>query len=180
MNSLKRTDVLLVGLALLAIFQLSVLASRKGPWAGSSVSWLQVGDSVTMIRSFDSHGEQAPLANGEPTVLLVFRSDCGHCQAVASLWRDWIGESGQGLGVVAVTSDPLERATAFVSQHSLGVEVLTVDEGLRGGPSHPLTARTPWVFFLDGAGVVLTHGHGAQIGDIGAALEGRIVEVAVR
>ena len=180
MKSFGRADFFVLGLALLAVLQFSDLVSPQESSAPPSTSWMEVGDTVSLIQAFEPGGRQVPLVTGQPAVILVFRSDCGHCRSVAPLWRDWIEEAGHSLRVVAVTSEPHDQARTFVSEHGLEVEVLTVAEGPRGGLAHALTARTPWVFFVDGSGSILAQGHGAEIGEMGAALIGRPAEVAVR
>ena len=168
MNTLGRREILLPGLALLAVLQLAVMATGGSLSPRLSSAWIQVGDTLSMVRATDAHGAPVSPTTGEPTVLLVFRSDCGHCQEVAPLWRDWIGSAGRSYRVFALTADPIETASAFVTQYGLDAQVVTVDGRFGRGEAHFLLARTPWVFLLDGEGVIQAQGHGSQIGKIPA------------
>jgi hypothetical protein len=160
----------IIGLALLAAVQLAVLGSRQGSAGAAPGTWLGVGDSVAQIRVLDSTGREFSLATGEPTLLLVFDSQCGHCQTVAPVWRGWIRASGSGLSLIAVSSEPLASAQDFVAEHGWAVEVRTVEAGRLGSRGHALTGRIPWVFAVDGAGVIVAEGHGRRIAELAAAL----------
>ena len=160
----------IIGLAILAVTQMAVLGFRQGSGGVPSGSWLRLGDNVAAVRASDSLGRESPLVTGEPTLLLVFHSECGHCRNVAPIWRDWIEASGPAFRTVAVSSEPLEPAQAFVTEHKWDAEIRTVAAGRLGGWEHALTSRTPWVFVIDEAGVILAEGHGSRIAELGAVL----------
>ena len=152
--------------------QLLVLGFRLRPGVGSPEFWPQVGDALpglTVRRSDD--GEVALLMQGGPTVLLVFHSRCVHCADVAPLWADWIRRIGSGWDVLAVSSEPLDSAQAFVKKQGWPVEVAVVDVSLARGPARALTGRTPWVFVVDRAGMILSEGHGGRISELTAGVK---------
>ncbi len=159
-----------IGLAILVVAQMAVLGFRQRSDGALPDSWLQVGDNVAAVRVSDSLGRESPLVTGEPTLLLVFHSECGHCRAVAPLWKAWIEASGSAYHTIAVSSEPLESARAYVAEHEWDAEIRTVEAGRLGGWEHALTSRTPWVFVIDEAGVILAEGHGSRIAELGAVL----------
>ena len=127
MNNCGRIDVFVLGLVLLLAAQLSFLATRLARQQTSPVPWLEVGDTLRGIQAVYSVGAEVPVVDGEPTVLLVFRSDCGYCEEIAPVWRRWI-EGNAGRRVIAVTSEPWGTAKGFVSRHRLKVESVTVED----------------------------------------------------
>jgi peroxiredoxin len=176
----NRNNLLLLGLAVLAIFQLSILAWGRGLEPELPATYLTVGEGLPLPRTTGSGGDQGALGDGEATVLLVFRSDCVHCQRVAPAWRDWLEASKATVDVLAVTSDPPDQARAFISQYGLDVEVISVGEDDLGGRAHALTTRTPWVFLLDGSGEIVAEGHGGQLGRAETALATKARAVAAQ
>ncbi len=67
----------------------------------------------------------------------------------------------------------LTRSDGFVRVRAGGAwdaEIRTVEAGRLGGWEHALTSRTPWVFVIDEAGVILAEGHGSRIAELGAVL----------
>jgi len=113
-------------------------------------------------------------------VVLVFHSECGHCEEVAPLWKAWTTASGADFRTVAISSEPLESAKAYVARHEWDAEVWTVVAGRLGGPEHGLTSRTPWVFVLNEAGVIISESHGGSIAEIVAGLGAETREAAGR
>ena len=169
-----------LALGLLAVAQLVVLGFRLES-RDASGSWFQVGDTLSGIRAFDSSGQEASLVGGDPTVVLVFHSECGHCEDVAPLWRDWrdwTTASGSDFRTVAISSEPLKSAKAYAAQHEWDAEVWTVEAGGLGGLGHGLTGRTPWIFVLDEMGVILAEGHGRRIVELVAVLGAETQEVS--
>jgi hypothetical protein len=166
MKKLDTSDFAIVGLALLAASQFWLLGSRQSVRGKPANPWFGVGDTIRSIRGLNSQGERSGLPIGEPTVLLVFRSDCGHCRTVMPIWRDWIEDPENAIRTVAVTSEPLDRALPYVSERLPGIELLSVPEGHLRGPTFALTARTPWIFLLDKDGVILAHGEGSRIASL--------------
>ena len=118
-------------------------------------------------------------ALGEPTVLLVFDSQCAHCLAVAPAWKAWIGNGPPGLRVVGVSTEPLETAGAFAQARGWGVEVWQV-EAPTGSLGHALTSRTPWVFILDGEGRIQEEGHGSRLAELTSGVSAFVAEAGVQ
>ena len=167
-----------LALGLLAVAQLVVLGFRLESRDAPSGSWFQVGDTLSGIRAFDSSGQEASLVGGDPTVVLVFHSECGHCEDVAPLWRAWKTASGPDFRTVAISSEPLKSAKAYAAQHEWDAGVWTVEAGRLGGLEHGLTSRTPWIFVLDETGVILAEGHGRRIVELVAVLGAETREVS--
>ncbi len=165
MKNCGKVDILLLGLTLLLAAQFSFLVTRLVRQPTSTVPWLEVGDTLKGIQAIDSAGRDVPIVGGGSTVLLVFRSDCGHCEEVAPRWRRWL-EGKTGHRVIAVTSEPRVTAEGFLSRHRLEVELVTVEDHSLRDRTYALTARTPWVFILGREGVIRAHGHGAQIQEL--------------
>jgi thiol-disulfide isomerase/thioredoxin len=178
MKRLLTKDRVLLGLALLAFAQATILTVRMGRTEGPANTWFQVGDTLSGIRVLDSAGNAALLSGGEPTVVLVFNSSCGHCEAVAPLWRAWTTAFGDDFRTVAISSEPLESARAYVNLHGWTADVWTVEAGTLGSPEHGLTARTPWIFILDKNGVVLAERHGQEIAEVGALFGADVEEIS--
>lgn len=78
----------IVGLAILAIAQVSIYGLRQGADPEPAGARLRVGEEVTGIQAFDASGRESSLATGEVTVLLVFHSECVHCREVVPFWPD--------------------------------------------------------------------------------------------
>jgi hypothetical protein len=172
-------DTLLLGLALLALAQVLVFGNRWRNRDEPADSWLHVGDDVSALRFRTPSGRPGSLAGGEPTVLLIFDSQCPHCREVAPAWKDWIGEAPRGLRVVGVSTEPPETAEAFTREQGWGVEVWRV-EARTGSPEHALTSRTPWVFVLDGEGRILKEGHGSRLAELTSGVSDFVAEAGVR
>jgi hypothetical protein len=168
MRRVTITEFSLVALGVLALVQLMAMVLQATPAADSPAFGLQVGETAAGIQAKDSTGARISLANAQLTALLVFRSDCGHCRVAAPIWREWVRGNGQAFRVAAVTTDHFPLANRFPTEHGFEVDVLRVDPMPLGSRAHELTARTPWVFFLDREGVVLAQGHGAKINEIAA------------
>jgi thiol-disulfide isomerase/thioredoxin len=172
MRRFIKRDWILLGLVLLAAIQAVVLSSRPDVGGTQDDPWFTVGDTLSALHPLDSLGRTASFAGGAPTVLLVFHSECGHCQEVAPLWRAWTGTPANDVRVVAVSSEEPATARAYAAEHDWSTEVWTVSASRLGGPGHTLTSRTPWVFVLDPAGVVLAEGQGSRIAELTAILHG--------
>jgi hypothetical protein len=157
-------------LVALALIQIGVLWYR-GRGDSPPPSFVQVGDDLSGVSTFDSQGRERFLDSGESTILLVFRSDCVPCGTVASTWRHWLQTHGSAYRTVALSAEAPEPAREFASAHGLDVEVRTVEAVRFGGREHALTSRTPWVFVLDGSGVVLAEGHGSRIAEVAVSAE---------
>ena len=172
MRQFVKRDWVLLGLVLLAVIQAVVLSLRADSGLTAGTPWFTVGDTLADLRPLDSEGRPASLAGGTHTLLLVFHSECGHCREVAPLWRAWTGTSWGDVRVVAVSSEEPAAAQAYAADQDWNAEVWTVAASRLGGPGHTLTSRTPWVFVLDPAGVILAEGQGARIAELTAILDG--------
>ena len=165
----NRTIVLLVALVIAQFVVWAVIDSRSP----DRPPGLVVGDDVSSVVTLGADGTERPLTAEGPSLLLVFHSECGHCRRVAPDWRRWIEEHGTELRVIAISKEEREPAVAYAREHGWEVEVRTVEVGLLGGREHALTARTPWLFALDGAGIVIGEGHGSRIDELGALVRDR-------
>ena len=164
---MKLTTVGLLGLAGLAALQgLVLFGSRSGP--EGDLPWIQAGDALGQIGAAAASGTKASLATGDTLLLLVFHSDCGHCQRVIPVWRDWIDDRPPDFDVVAVTSESREAAAAFLASFGWYPEIWTVGENDGPAGRRSLVTRTPWAFFLDGEGIVLGEAHGRLAQELAA------------
>ena len=164
-----KTKVVVGALAMLALAQLAVLGYRSAT-AAPTGRWISVVDDLSAIQVTDTRGLQRSLASGEPSLVLVFHSECGHCARVAPEWRDWLDQAGPSRRALALSSESMVSARAYAQEKGWDVPVVTVDAGRLGSPAHALTSRTPWVFALDRDGRVLAEGHGIRLDEIAAAL----------
>jgi thiol-disulfide isomerase/thioredoxin len=179
MKRLLSRDTLLFGLALLALAQVLVFGNRWRNRDGPTDSWLHAGDDVSAFQFRTSSGRSVSTADGEPTVLLVFDSQCPHCRAVAPAWEAWIRKAPPDLRVVGVSAEPSDAATAFALEQGWGVEVWQV-EARTGSPAHALTSRTPWVFLLDGEGRIQKEGHGSRLAELTSGVSDFVAEAGAR
>ena len=155
---------ILPGLVLAAAGQLAVLGNVPG--LGTS-RWVVPGDEISDIQVTDGSDAPMSLATGQPTLVLVFHSECAHCLRVAPEWRRWLDQHRDELSVLAISSEGFETAWSYSSQHEWDIGVGSVKDTSMGTRGHALTSRTPWVFVLDGEGVVVAGGHGGMIEELG-------------
>ena len=158
---------ILPGLVLAAAGQLAVLGSVPG--LGTS-RWVGPGDKISDIQVTDASDAPMSLAMGQPTLVLVFHSDCAHCLRVAPEWRGWLDQYRDELSVVAISSETYESAQTYSTQHEWDIGVRSVKDTGMGTRGHALTSRTPWVFVLDREGVVVAGGHGGMIEELGSTV----------
>ena len=168
-------DWLLGGLVLLAVVQLALLGATAG--SSNESRWLGPGDNLGSIPVADANGVSRSLATGSPTLVLVFHSECGHCQRVAPAWREWLDEHRDETRILSISSEDASSAQAYVAGHAWRVDTWTVTSPKIGSPAHALTSRTPWLFLVDPDGVVIAEGHGDEIDEIGRLMTGDIVAV---
>jgi thiol-disulfide isomerase/thioredoxin len=168
-NPIRRSAIIIVGLSLLAAIQgWALLSGVGGQRAGSDPAWPKNGDALGSVQFVGVGSEPAPLATGSPLLLMVFHSGCGHCRDVVPIWRDWIRELKPGVRIAAVTTETREAGALFLASFDWQPEVWTAEPGARSNIQRSLTTRTPWVYLLDGNGVVLAEGHGRLIEDLSA------------
>jgi hypothetical protein len=168
MRRCSKTNGVLLLLAFLAVAQLLVLGLRLSRPVQPTLAWLQAGDTLSGLRVERSGGRNTPLLLGKPTVLLVFGSKCPHCLEVAPLWRSWLETEGLDWQVLAVSSEPLGAARGFAESQGWRVEVGVVEAASAAGSASALTARAPWVFVANAAGMILAEGHGNRIAELTA------------
>lgn len=108
--------------------------------------------------------------------MLVFNSQCVHCEQVASLWRSQIASMSDRLRIVALSSEPLESARNYAERHGWTTEVWSVEGGRSDTLAFALTRRTPWAVLLNSKGIILAEGHGAQAEEIAVRFINRIME----
>ena len=176
MRRFSKTGGVLLLLAVLATGQLLVLALRLTRPEQLPLAWLLAGDTISGLMVKRSEGRNTPLLLGNPTVLLVFGSECPHCLEVAPLWRSWIETNGSDWEVLAFSSESLEAAQAFAEGQKWRVDVGVVEAGSTAGSASALTGRAPWVFVANGAGVILAEGHGSRIAELTAGARTEPVE----
>jgi thiol-disulfide isomerase/thioredoxin len=90
---------------------------------------------------------------GELVILLSFSDSCGHCHTVAPLWKAVMDSVGVRRWF-AVSRDAAEVAVAFLSKYELNLPLLRVAPPMSGKVGFALTMMTPWVYVVDGKGVV--------------------------
>ena len=159
----------IVALIVLAIVQLVAFGYRSTN-AGPVGRRVGVGDDVSGLSIVDATGAERALATGATTIVLIFHSECGYCARVAPDWRIWLDEYRSDAAVLAVSSEPITDAAAYADKHGWNVDVGSMEVGVLGGQAHALTSRTPWIFIVDGAGLVLAEGHGNLLAKLAGGL----------
>lgn len=176
MNRRPRTNVLTVGLGILMLAQVGLIAYSRAATAVTPGDRPTLGDDIGRLAVTDIEGRTSPLAGdaSEPTLLMVFHSECGHCTTVAPAWRDWLDRRREGVRVLALSREPIESAVAYASDMGWHAPVASVTVAELGGPEHGLTSRTPWLFLIDASGEVLFEAQGAGLEALDAALGGLV------
>ena len=134
----------------------------------SGSPWIEVGDELGEARAVGSGGEVQSFAIGSPLLLFVFEPECGHCRDIAPRWREWAESTMPKVRIVAATTATPEEGRSFLSTFGWHPEVWTVDSGVGPEGRRPLATRTPWLFLLDGNGVVQAEEHGGRIEELAA------------
>jgi hypothetical protein len=169
MNRSRSANVVVLGLAALALGQGFFLIRKGTTSAQDMVHGLQVGADLSALVAVRESGEPPDLSNGQPTLLLAFDSECSHSEAVTDLWRSLTESRHEELRIVLLSPEPLETAKTYAIAHGWSGEVWAVDSALTGSLGFALTQRTPWAFLLNGNGVLVSDGHGSEaMGMIGA------------
>jgi len=171
-----KVDILFLFLATLLGVQVSVLVAWLANSSARTDRWLEVGDTVSGVPVVGATEGPMPIADGDTTVVLAFRSGCPYCESVVPVWRQWIAENHHRR-VIALNPESRRMGKGYVTRHGLEVELTTIDDRYGKSWAHLLVARVPWVFVLDAEGVVLAQGHGSRIQELdmgpgaGASLE---------
>ncbi|MDP2858794.1 MAG: hypothetical protein Q8P50_12565 [Bacillota bacterium] len=109
--------------------------------------------------------------DGRPLLaVLVFSSECAHCETAARAWSRWLSAVRSDIDAVAITGDELGVGQAYAQAHGWQVQVLAVPGVGRTPLGEVLIARTPWLFLLDGGGRVLFEGHGSRLMGLDSAI----------
>lgn len=174
MKRRSASDLFLVGLATIALVQAGMLVVSAGAPAITPGTRPTVGDVVGALAAAPAVGQPVAFASqsSEPTLLMVFHSECGHCKRVAPAWRDWLERDHDGLRILAVTTEPAEVGVAYAREHGWRVTAASVSIGELGSTAHGLMSRTPWLFLLDGDGVIRFEAQGANLDALDAAIQG--------
>lgn len=137
------------------------------------VRMIAVGEAVGQLKgkAVDGHDTTRTIRtpDGAWTVLLAFKSSCPFCEDVAPLWREWLARHAK-VRVVAVTRDPLRDAVEYRDRHGWQVDLLSVAGAPRESIEGRVVVRTPWIFLLDGAGIVRFTGHGERLAAVDSML----------
>ncbi len=161
-----------LGLGVLALAQIGFLLTARGG-AASGPPTTPPGFDFGSVEVIADDGARSPLATGEPVLVLVFHSSCGHCEVLAPDWAEWMRARPADLAVVAVSQEPLESAKQYAARHGWSVPVRSVVVPTLGSPARALVGLTPWVFALDENGHVLVGGHGSEVASVAAVLSAR-------
>lgn len=166
----RREGVVVAALALLAAAQAAVIGDRL--LAGRArPDGIVAGDDLSEVRLRRADGSPVGLGGGRTTLLLVYDPDCAHSDRVAAGWREWLERGRHGASrVLALHAGSRSPAVAYAVGRGWPVEVVSVGSRVDGSGVHPLTRRTPWVFAIDGAGVVVASGHGRELPQVARAL----------
>ncbi len=156
-------------LGTLAVIQVVALATVLAP---ETAAELPEGYLLGDVRVIDAAGEARSLVAGEPTLVLVFHSECVHCATIAPEWARRLASAPPELRVVAVSREPYPVAADYARTHGWQVDVLTLadPEPAFGSPAFEMTKRTPWIFGLDASGRIQATGKGAAFDRVAAAL----------
>lgn len=161
--------LLMYGLAAIAVAQITILAFVGNGSAGGA-STIGPGYDFGSVEVLDQDSVFSRLATGVPMLVLVFHSECRHCQALAPTWAEWLRDRPSTIKVLAVSREPPADALAYAMGHGWEVEVRSVVLRSIGGPARNLVRRTPWVFALDAQGTVVAAAHGSEVDRMAAAL----------
>ena len=123
MDGRRRRLLLDAGTALTLALAVALLVEARVLPAWRARSVVAVGEEVPADLGFTAlaTGDRFELDRGLPTLLLVFRSDCPACRAVAPRWRE-LGRSvmGGGARVLAVGLEPAATALPYAREQLPG------------------------------------------------------------
>ena len=166
----------IAGLLVLAVFQLG----ERGYWTASTsaeAGFIAEGHDLSDVSVRFADGGIAELANGPPTLLLVFDPECAHSERVAGAWAKSLSNIRPGLErVLAVAPGPLAVAVTYARDKQWPVDVGTVRSTEDGLVDRRILQRTPWVFALDEEGRVIREGHGSRLREVARSLGAGSVE----
>lgn len=170
------TNILLVGLL---VVQGGLLAKtlRSGPATSplpsNGPAPLAVGDIVASLSVVDVAGQPTSLqlqrADSRTTTVLVFHSECIHCQTVAPAWTEWT-TGHQDSNIVLLARESLASAMAYYRFHAWEGRLAVVPNPERGTPEWIMTRRTPAIYAFDSAGTLVFAGHGSRLDELDEVL----------
>lgn len=85
---------------------------------------------------------------------------------MAPVWRAWLEARDETWRVVGVSAEPFDEARAFAERQGWRVEVGVVASESVPAAEQLLIGRSPWVFVIDGNGVILSEGHGSWVSEV--------------
>lgn len=165
-NKSAKADRVVWGFTLLAVVQISVLVTTHS----SSAAAVQNGHDFSQVEVLDRDSIVSTLATGEPTLVLVFHSSCVHCTAVAPTWSAWLTDGRPKPAVIAVSSESHADGLAYAEHYGWKLAVRSAVVPLIGGQARVLVRLTPWVYGLDGGGIVVATGHGSEVDRVATEL----------
>lgn len=152
-------------LTVLATVQLLALANRTTRLE-TLPKQVAIGEDLSSLVIRDVGGETIELA-GYETLLLVFEPDCPHTDRVAEAWASWLDEEdAKAHRTIAVSSGTPATVARYVGDKRWTVRAGAVEPGADGKGEHALMNRTPWVFVVDNAGMVVAEGHGVRLAEL--------------
>ena len=103
------------GTALVLVAALALLVEARVLPAWRARAVVELGERVPMDLGFAAlaTGDRIQLDRGLPTLMLVFRSDCPACAAVAPRWRTLTGGMSPGVRVLAVGLESAATALPY-------------------------------------------------------------------
>lgn len=165
----------LLGLSLLLVVQAVILAVR---WSERPLPapprFLEEGDALGRVE-VESSGDAGTttlvdIARGQPTVLMVFHSECAQCELVAEPWKHWLETPPPGVAVFLVSREERPAASEYLRGHDWNAPLLRVANPVPGSPELSLVMRTPWLVVTDATGIVRFQDHGSRIAEMSAVL----------
>ena len=134
------------------------------------VRQVNVGGDLSSLAIDQGLGPRTILSSGRAVLILAFDPDCPHSRLIAPEWSAWLSASDlEGVSVLAVSFRPLSESASYAREAGWTAQVGTVKGG-RGTVGQAMAARTPWVFAVDEAGLVVAEGHGSRIREVAMAI----------
>jgi len=166
----RREGIVVAALVLLAAVQAAVIGNRLLTDRARPHD-IVVGDDLSEVSLRRADGSPVDLGGGRTTLLMVYDPDCAHSDRVAAGWREWLVRGDHGASqVFALHVGSRSPAVAYAVGRRWPIEVVSVGSGVDGSGAQALTRRTPWVFAIDEAGVVVAGGHGRELPQLARAL----------
>lgn len=134
------------------------------------VRQVNVGDDLSSLAIDQGLGPRTILSAGRAALILAFDPDCPHSRLIAPEWSAWLSANDlEGVSVLAVSFRPHSESASYAREAGWTAQVGTVKGG-RGTLGRAMAARTPWVFAVNEAGLVVAAGHGSGIREVASAI----------